>query len=417
MKDYAGRRVLIIVQNLPVPFDRRVWLEATTLRQHGYRVSVISPRGKGEPTRCVRDGVALYRYRVPAEAHGVLGYLFEFFYCWLVTAFLSLVVALREGFDIIHACNPPETYFALAALYKPLGKKFVFDHHDLSPEMYQAKFPGRRGLLYRGLLWLEKMTFKTADVVLATNESHKEIAMRRGGVAEERVYVVRSGPDFARLRQLPPEPALKEGRRHLVVYLGEMCPQDGVDYLLRAAKILRDELGMRDVLLVLMGGGPALPQLKAYARELRLDGMVKFTGRVSDHDLCRYLSSADLCVDPDPKTEWSDRSTMNKMLEYMAFGKPIVAFDLKEHRRSAAEAAAYALPNDERDFAWHIKRLLLDEPLRERMGAIGRERVVAELSWDHTSTKLLDAYDRLSRAREQQLTAPVHTACTAAPGA
>lgn len=414
MKACAGKRVLIIVQNLPVPFDRRVWLEATTLTSHGYQVSVISPRDKGESTYAVLEGVAMYRYRVPVTAHGLIGYVVEFAYCWLVTAVLSVVVALREGFDIVHACNPPDTYFALAALYKLLGKKFVFDHHDLSPEMYQAKFTGRRGLLYRALLWLEKMTFKTADAVLATNESHKTIALLRGKVPKERIYVVRSGPDFARLRLVPPQPALKEGRRYLLAYLGEMCPQDGVDYLLRATQVLRDELGMRDVLLVLMGGGPALAQLREYARVLGLDGMVKFTGRVSDQDLCRYLSTADVCVDPDPKTEWADRSTMNKILEYMTFAKPIVAFDLTEHRRSAAQAALYARPNDERDFALRVKQLLLDEALRERMGAIGRRRVVEELSWEHTSANLLKAYRWLSSEQTGKHPAPAGDACAAA---
>ncbi len=414
MKACAGKRVLIIVQNLPVPFDRRVWLEATTLTRHGYHVSVISPRDKGEPTYAVQEGVAMYRYRVPVTAQGLVGYVVEFAYCWLVTACLSLVVALREGFDVIHACNPPDTYFALAALYKLLGKKFVFDHHDLSPEMYQAKFMGRRGLLYRALLWLERMTFRTADVVLATNESHREIALRRGRVPEERIYIVRSGPDFARLRLVPPEPALKEGRKYLLAYLGEMCPQDGVDYLLRAARVLRDELAMRDVLLVLLGGGPALAQLREYAGALGLDGMVKFTGRVSDEDLCRYLATADVCVDPDPKTEWADRSTMNKILEYMTFAKPIVAFDLTEHRRSAGQAAVYARPNDERDFALQVKRLLMDEALRRRMGAIGRRRVVEELSWEHTSVNLLKAYRWLLSGQTVVQTVPAGNACAAA---
>ncbi|MDZ7295775.1 MAG: glycosyltransferase family 4 protein [candidate division KSB1 bacterium] len=392
MKASAGKRVLIIVQNLPVPLDRRVWLEATTLQREGYRVSVISPRERGEPTHTVLEGVALYRYWVPTGAHGVVSYFLEFLYCWLATAVLSVAVALKEGFDVIHACNPPDTYFALAALYKLGGKRFVFDHHDLSPEMFRAKFPQGHGVLHKILLLLERMTFRTADVVLATNESHKEIAMVRGRVPEGNVYVVRSGPDFARLRLMPAEPALKEGRRYLVAYLGEMCPQDGVDYLLRAAHLLRMEMGMSDVLFVIMGGGPALPALRTLAKSLELDGMVRFTGRVSDLDLCRYLSTADLCVDPDPKTEWSDRSTMNKILEYMAFGKPIVAFDLKEHRRSAGDAAVYARANDERDFALKVRSLLLNRKLRERMGRIGYRRVVERLSWEHSSPNLLRAY-------------------------
>ena len=388
-------KILIIVQNLPVPFDRRVWLEAETLKEAGYRVSVICPTGKHGKFQArheVLDDIHIYRYPAPPEANGVLGYVFEFAYCWVMTALLSVKVCLTRGFDVIQACNPPETYFLLAWFYKLFGKRFVFDHHDLSPEMFVAKGGRKGGVLYRGLLLLEKLTFKTADVVITTNQSHREIALKRGGVSEDVIFIVRSGPDFQRLRILPPEEELKEGFHYLVCYLGEMCKQDGVDLALYAAKHLREKLGRDDVKFVFMGGGPELDRLRDLKSDLGLDDFVEFTGRVSDHDLCRYLSTADVCIDPDPYTEWADQSTMNKIMEYMAFGKPIVAFDLTEGRFSAQEAAVYAKPNDVQEFARLIDDLLDDEPRHQAMGRFGRRRVEDALSWEHSAPVLLQAY-------------------------
>lgn len=391
----AGKRVLIIVQNLPVPFDRRVWLEATTLTKHGYKVSVICPKGKkGKDDAGYEylENIHIYRYPAPSEARGCLGYIFEFAYCWLLTAVLSLRVRLSSGFDVIHACNPPETFFALAWMYKRIGCKFIFDHHDLSPEMYAAKGGNVQGMLYRGLLFLEKLTFKTADVVITTNQSHKNIAKARGSVPDERIFIVRSGPDLSRLKPVPPKPELKNGRPYLVCYLGEMCPQDGVDYLLRSAKhIIRHKRRM-DIQFTFIGGGPAMPQMQKLASEMGLDAWVRFTGRISDADLCRYLSTADVCVDPDPYTEWSNQSTMNKIMEYMVFSKPIVAFDLRENHFSGQEAAVYAKPNDEQEMASLILSLIEDTEQRRRMGDYGRNRVETELSWEHSVPHLLKAY-------------------------
>lgn len=394
---FAGN-VLIIVQNLPVPFDRRVWLEAKTLREAGYHVSVISPTGKHgqyQERQLVHDGIHIYRYNAPPEAHGVPGYVLEFVYCWLMTAWLSLKVWREQGIDAIHACNPPETYFLLAWFYKLFGKKFLFDHHDLSPEMYLAKDGTSKGFLYKGLLLLERLTFKTADVVVTTNESHKEIAMRRGDVPEANIFIVRTGPDFERLQIKPIEPALKDGRSYLVCYLGQMCPQDGVDYVLRAAKRLAVAHERDDIKFVMMGGGPSTEELRRLNKELGTDRFVEFTGRVSDEDLCRYLSTADLCVDPDPYSEWSNQSTMNKIMEYMAFGKPTVAFDLKENRFSAREAAVYAEPNDIDQFASLIDQLLKDCERRRKMGEYGLARVHNQLAWAYSKPHLLDAYERL----------------------
>lgn len=393
-------RVLIVVQNLPVPFDRRVWLEAMTLRDAGYRVSIISPKGQHgqfQESYQTLDGIHIYRYPAPPEARGAWGYIVEFLYCWAWTALLMLRVWRRHGLDILHACNPPETYFVLGWIVQRFGKRFLFDHHDLSPEMYVAKGGKAGGWLHRGLLALEKATFATADAVITTNESHRHVALQRGGVPEDRVFVVRSGPDFDRLKLLPPEPALRDGFDYLVCYLGEMCEQDGVDLLLEVARRVKHDFGRNDIKFTLLGGGPELDRLRVMASELGLNSFVQFMGRVSDHDLCRYLSTADLCVDPDPYTEWSDQSTMNKIMEYMTFGKPTVAFDLKENRFSAQDAAIYAPPNETRAFARLLVGLLDDPAQRERMGAYGQRRVRDALAWPHSQPHLLAAYTLLSR--------------------
>lgn len=433
MKESAGK-ILIVVQNLPVPLDRRVWLEATTLARNGYQVSVISPTSKEFPRhRETVDGVSIFRYTLPLEAKGFWGYVFEFVYAWLATAWLSLVVWASRGFDVLHACNPPDTYFLLGMFYRFFGKKFVFDHHDLSPEMYRAKFTKPSPFLWWILKRLEKATMKTASVVISTNESYRQVALSRGGKNPDDVFVVRTGPDLTRLQPVTPDADLKRGKPYLVCYLGEMCPQDGVDYLLRSIKILVHQRQRTDVAVTLIGGGPALEALKNQCRELGLDDTVHFTGRVSDRDLCRYLSTADVCVDPDPWTEWADHSTMNKILEYMSFAKPIVSFDLTEARNSADGAALYVPANDVDQFSRAIEFLLDDENLRKEMGALGRDRIVQGLSWDHMAPRLLQAYSKLfsntqrgvelhsssstgalKGSRRQLLTkhAPIHTICS-----
>jgi glycosyltransferase involved in cell wall biosynthesis len=390
-------RVLIIVQNLPVPFDRRVWLEATTLNEVGYDVSIICPTGKkGEYQKWheVINDIHIYRYPSPPEARNVFGYFFEFLYCWLFTAILSIKVCLRGKIDIIQACNPPDTFFLLAHFYKIFGTKFIFDHHDLSPEMFLAKGGKKNGILYRALIWLERMTYKTADVVIVTNQSYKDIAVQRGGVDKEDIFIVRNGPDFDRLAMVNPELELKGGYPYLVCYLGEMCEQDGVDYLLKAIKVYTSEINRNDVKFVLMGGGPHIDALIKLKEDLDLNGFVDFTGRVSDRDLCRYLSTSDICVDPDPYSEWADKSTMNKIMEYMAFGKPIVAFNLCENRYSAQEAAEYATPNNIKEFALLIANLLDDPAKRHKMGNFGYERARKVLAWEYSKLHLLTAYQK-----------------------
>lgn len=394
----TGKRkhILIIVQNLPVPFDRRVWLEATSLQKAGYEVSVICPQ-KGKHTASYEqlENVHIYRYPLIYEAgQGALGYFVEFLYCWWATLFFSIRVWMRRRYQVIHACNPPDTYFLLGLLYRPLGVKFIFDHHDLSPEMYLAKGRSRKSLLFKGLLLLEHWTFRSAHQVIEVNQSHKQIALERGRVPEDKVTIVRSGPRSHWAEQREVQANLKNGKDFMVVYLGEMCEQDGVDYLLRAIRYYRDNYP-QDTQFILIGGGPDQQRMQAYAAELDVQNSAHFTGRIPDEELWAYLSTADVCVDPDPWTEWSNMSTMNKIIEYMAFDRPIVAFDLMENRRSAEEAAVYVTPNDELKFAHAIRRLLDDPVKRDAMAAYGRERFVKQLVWENSEQALLEVYEVL----------------------
>lgn len=387
-----GRRVLIIVENLPVPFDRRVWQEATSLCSAGFQVSVICPKGKGyDKSFEVLQDVAIYRYPLPCEANSLAGYVLE--YTWSLAAqfFLALRVLYARGFDAIHACNPPDNIFIIGAFFKLFGKRFLFDHHDINPELFEAKFR-KRGFLYRVLRLMERWTFRIADVSIATNESYRDIAVRRGGMDPSRVFVVRSGPDLSRVRPHRPNPELKRGRTYLVGYVGVMGQQEGIDYLLRAARIIVHEKGRRDVHFGLVGGGTELEGLRRYADELGVADYVTFTGRVPDDEMLEMLSTADVCVNPDVANEMNDKSTMNKIMEYMALGKPIVQFELTEGRRSALEASLYAKKNDETDLADKILELLEDEQRRAEMGAYGARRVRECLQWSHEMPKLLEAY-------------------------
>lgn len=390
------RNILIIVQNLPVPFDRRVWQEATSLRRHGFGVAVICPK-KGNCTASYErlQDVDIYRYPLVYEAHrGVTGYFVEFVYCWLASLWLAIKAYAHRPFHAIHACNPPDTFVALALLFRPLGVKFVFDHHDLCPEMYVAKGRKRAGLLYRGLLLLERLTLRSADAVIAVNESHRRIALERGGISGDKISVVRSGPRLAWAECDSPHPELKHGRPYMAMYLGEMCEQDGVDHLLQVVQIYRT-IAPDDTLFAFCGGGPDQPRMKAIAEEMGLGPVVHFTGRIPDEELWTYLSTADVCVDPDPLTEWSNMSTMNKIIEYMSFGRPIVAFDLLEHRRSAESAAVYVVGNDHAAMAGAIRDLLLDPQRRQNMAQFARSRFREELAWDNSEPRLVSLYRQL----------------------
>jgi glycosyltransferase involved in cell wall biosynthesis len=390
-----SRRVLMLVENLPSPFDRRVWQEACALRDAGYIVSIICPTGKDYEKRFEAiDGIHIYRYPLPLEASGAAGYALEYSVALAWTFALSWWVLLSRGFDVIHACNPPDLFFLVGGFFKLLGKKFVFDHHDLNPELCEAKF-GQRGFFYRLLLRLERWTFRCADISIATNESYRRIAIGRGRMSPERVYVVRSGPSLERLKILPPDQRLKRGRRYLVGYLGVMGRQEGIEYLLQAARRIVVELGHDDVHFGLVGGGTSLAEMKALARELGVADHVTFTGRVPDDEMLAMLNTADVCVNPDVANELNDKSTMNKIMEYMALAKPIVQFDLAEGRYSAQRASLYARKNDAVDLAAKIVELLDDPVRRSEMGAYGRRRVENELEWRHEAPKLLAAYAAL----------------------
>lgn len=391
----SRRRVLIIVENLPLPFDRRVWQEARTLHAHGYQVSIICPKGKGyEKSFEELDGVAIYRHSMPFEASGALGYALE--YSWALAAefMLSLKIAFTRGFDVVHGCNPPDMIFLIGGFYKLFGKKFLFDHHDINPELYEAKFQ-RRDMFYKLMLALERWTFRTADVCVATNESYKKIAIERGGQQPGKVFVVRSGPDLRRLKVLPPQPDLKHGRKYLVGYVGVMGRQEGIDGLLTAAHHIVHEMKRTDIHFGLVGGGTELDAMRKLAQELKIADYVTFTGRVPDAELLAMLNTADVCVNPDVANEMNDKSTMNKIMEYMALGKPIVQYDLTEGRVSAQQASLYARRNDPIDMARQIVTLLDDEPRRQQMGEWGRERVKDSLAWEHEVPRLLAAYDTL----------------------
>jgi glycosyltransferase involved in cell wall biosynthesis len=395
-------RVLIIVENLPCPFDRRVWQEALALRAQGHTVSIICPKGRGyDKGHEVLEGVHIYRHALPVEANSALGYGLEYALSLLMEFGLAIRVALTRGFDVIHACNPPDTIFLIGRFFKLFGKRFIFDHHDINPELYEAKF-GRRDVWYRLLCRLERWTFDTADVSIATNESYRRIAIERGHMPPTRVFVVRSGADLTRVRALPARAELRRGKAHLVGYVGVIGKQEGLDLLLGAVTYMRRELGRNDVHFVIVGDGTELTAVRELSRQLSVEDCVEFTGRIPDAALWEIMSTADLCVNPDRANEMNDKSTMNKILEYMALGKPIVQFDLTEGRFSAGEASLYARPNDVADFAMKLCELLDDPERRATMGAIGRSRVEGGLAWHHQIPRLLEAYDTAmkgSRAR------------------
>jgi glycosyltransferase involved in cell wall biosynthesis len=399
-------RILILVENLPSPFDRRVWQEATALRDAGHHVTIVCPTGKGyeKPYEEI-DRIAIHRYSLPVEGAGAAGYAIEYGMAMAKTFWLCWKVLFTRGFDAIQACNPPDLFFLIGAFFKLLGKKFVFDHHDINPELYEAKF-GRRDALWKLMVWLERMTFRTADVSIATNESYRRIAIERGGMDPSKVFVVRSGPSLERMKVGMPHPHLRRGRRFLVGYVGVMGRQEGIDLLLEAARVIVRDMGREDVHFGLVGGGTSLEEMKALAKTLGIADYVTFTGRVPDAEMLAMLNTADVCLNPDVANEMNDKSTMNKIMEYMALGKPIVQFDLTEGRFSARDASLYARRNDARDMAAKIVELLDDPARRSAMGAYGRARVENELEWRYEVPKLLAAYEALAEPRRIATPAP-----------
>lgn len=392
-----GRHVLMLLENNPYPNDRRVLMEAKALVTAGYQVSVICPMGPGQPWREMVEGVKVYRYPAPSYGNSFLAYLWEYSYSMVATFVISLFVFLHDNFHVVHAHNPPDTFFFIAAFYKLLGKRFVFDHHDLAPEMYRARLGGGgHQLVYRALVLLEKLSCRLADHVIATNQSYKTVEMQRGNVPEDRITVVRNGPDLNAVKSTVPDPLLRQKKKTIIVYVGVMGFQDGVDYLLRALHHLVEDVGRTDFFCVLVGTGAAIPHLKMLAERLGLAEYVGFAGWVPHGDVARYICAADICVAPEPSNSYNDRSTTIKMMEYMAFSKPIVAFDLPEHRVTAKNAALYARPNEELHLAQRITLLMDDPKRREKLGRIGKARVEKELAWQYQIRNLLEAYQGLA---------------------
>jgi glycosyltransferase involved in cell wall biosynthesis len=419
MKAAAGR-VVMLVEN-EFPRDTRVRNEAFTLAAAGLQVSVIALRGKGEARRELVNGVSVHRIprltvfkKLPQQKRSPLvalvnrvrilvGYVSEYLYFTTACLVVSCRIAVREGIDVIHAHNPPDTLFLVGAFHKLFGRKFVFDHHDLCPELYRSRYKTPSGLLTRGLAFCERASVRLADVVIATNESYRRIDIERNGITPDRVFIVRNGPDLSRVRLTEPDPELRGRAKVILGYLGAMNPQDGVDYLLRALDCLRHKLHRSDFHCIVIGDGDSLEELRRLAKELRLDQCVTFTGFIPDQDMVRYLSTVDICLDPNPSSPLNDVSTWIKVMEYMALGKPVVSFDLRETRVSAGDAAAYVEPNNEMEFARTIAALMDDPARRARMADVGRARVQHELGWHVTSRNLIRAYEHLL----QQPLAPV----------
>jgi glycosyltransferase involved in cell wall biosynthesis len=395
-------RVVIIVQNLPVPFDRRVWLECQALVSAGYQVAVVCPKGKGDPSYEVVDTVELYKYRPYAPGGSKLSFITEYVYSFTATAWHMLKARRKGKFAVMQACNPPDIFWPIALALRAVDRtRFVFDHHDLCPELFQSRFPDGPRLPYLGLRALERRTHRTADHVISTNDSYRAIAINRSGKRPGDVTVVRTGPDPDKLKRGPEHPELKRGRAHLVAYIGVMGPQDGVDIVVKAADVVVREMGRADIAFTLIGKGDCFDELVALRDKLKLNGHVEFTGRAPDDLVKQVMSTADAGLSPDPKNPLNDVSTMNKTMEYMSFELPVVAFDLIETKISAGDAAVYVTPagdpeQDVRDYAKAIVDLIDDEDARARMGKLGRVRVEKELAWSHSERAYVGVYDRMT---------------------
>ena len=395
----AGKRkkhILIIVENGIVPIDRRVWQEAKTLLYNNYDVTIICPKGlTSNDTYEYKEGIHIYRHSLPREEESTIGYLKEYFVALFCEWFLSLRLFIRKPFDVIHACNPPDNIFLIGIFYKLFGVKFIFDHHDLAPEQYLTKF-GRKDFLYKVLLTLEKLTFRLADISIATNNSYKEVAIKRGDMNPEKVFIVRNGPELDKFKKVPDKKSLKYGKKYLVGYLGTMGKQEGIDLLLETIGYIVRKKERKDIHFTCVGRGPALNYFRKLSESMNLSSYINFTGFISDKEVLEILSTSDICVNPDTPGEFNDKSTMIKIMEYMALGKPIVQFDLKEGRFSAQEASLYAKKGSIKDYSEKILELINNESLRKKMGDIGLRRIMDKLDWKYSTSNLLNAYKALA---------------------
>lgn len=387
------QRVLMLVENMSVPADPRVWHEAQTLHENGFAVTIISPKGTTRDRESyVRiDDISIYRYDLPITS-GIYGYMKEYSIALLMTFWLSLKVWLFSGIDILHAANPPDLFFLIGLFYRIFGVRYVYDQHDLAPEVFSVKFQGRMKPLYRLHVFFERCSYRTANVVITTNETQRKVAIKRGRCSPDKVFVVRNGPDLERFCPLSTEAEKMQRERYLLAYVGVMGTQDGVEYALDALDLLIHQRGRQDIALILIGDGERLPALQSLAHRLDITEHVTFTGWVTMQEMLHYLASADIGLSPDPSNELNDCSTMIKTMEYMAMRMPVVAFDLPETRYSAQDSALYAPPNNVEAFADQIEKLLADEALRHQLGETGRRRVEEVLCWEQNKKKLLQAY-------------------------
>jgi glycosyltransferase involved in cell wall biosynthesis len=409
--DRQLNRILLIVENCSYLHDARVGKQAKALRDQGYVVSVVSPEVVKWPSRMMIDGVMIYGFPHLSFFSGALGYFLEYAYATLAIATITAYISLTRGFDIVHVANPPDCIVPVIAIYKTLGKRIIYDQHDLSPELYVARFSRSSKLLIWLQMRLEFLSYWLADHVIVTNESSRKIALARGGQPETKITVVRNGPDLEHLNTLGIDEELRKKSQNIIAFAGITGHQDGLDYLCHSLESLRSDFGRKDFLCVVVGDGDALPRTKALAHDLGIDENISFVGWISDPKVYfRYLATADICVAPEPSNSYNDRSTFVKIMEYMLVGKPIVAFDLPENRVSAEGAALYARPNDHRDFASKLAALMDDRSLRRSMGNLGRCRIETKLAWQHAVPNLLAVYNLFSEPKKQSLSAKAHSA-------
>jgi glycosyltransferase involved in cell wall biosynthesis len=392
----ADRSVLLVVENLPVPYDRRVWQQALALKAAGFEVSVISPATRLYPQRReVLEGIHIFRYPMLIEGKGRLGLIAEYLWSFGCIFLWTVYVSLRRGFRAIMIANPPDIFFPIMWMWRLFGKKTVFDHHDLTPELFATKFRVERSLVLSFFYFAERRMLRAVHKVVATNDSYKEIAVRRGARAGSDIVVVRNAPDPARFSMRPAEAAWRGTAPQMVAFLGEIGEQDGLDVLIRAIAAIKAELGANAVHYVVMGAGPYYERIVAYAASLGVAGDITFTGRADNDTICRVLSTADVAVDPCPFSPHANVSTATKIMEYMFFSLPIVAFDLLETRRSGADSLCYARLGDEAHFSRLIIELLRDGERRRSLGGAARLRLDSALCWRESTRNLVSLMDGL----------------------
>jgi len=393
---FGGKHILIIVENLPVPFDRRVWEEANTLKENGAHVSVICPKMKGftKSYECI-NGIEIYRHSLPIEASKALGYLLEYTIALFWEFFLSWKIFFKKRFHVIHGCNPPDLVFVIALSFKLFGVKYVFDHHDINPELYEAKYK-KKNLFYRLLVLLEKITFQVADYSIATNESFKKIAINRGRMEENKIAIIRSGPRLNRFTPGLPNHLYKKNKKYLVGYIGVIAEQDGLDLLMQIILLVTTQNS--NIHFAIIGGGTELDKIKALACKSGISEHVDFYGLLSDDKLINdILNACDICVNPDPPGPYNNLITTNKVMEYMALKKPMIQFDLKEGKFSAGKASLYA--QDMNDYVDKILWLVSNPDACIEMGEYGFNRVRNQLCWEFESKKLVNFYSNVLQVK------------------